>query len=348
MNVPGGTYIFRVIACNNDGFWNTKGASIGVKIIPPLHRTWWFRTLSLLVFAVVFYLLVSFIRKYFYLFAFWKKKSYIGQYVIDKLIGCGAMAEVFKAHHLLNKKKIAAVKILKGEYASRELSKKRFKQEGAIIDRLEHPNIVKIFARGQQEDNLYIVMEYLEGQTLADRIKEEKIIKIPDFLEIMSQLAGVLSILHDKNIMHRDLKPANIMLINREGTRNFVKLLDFGLARSSYHTRLTESGSLLGTILYIPPEQITHSVFSPAGDIYALGIIAYEMLTGMIPFTGVTDLEIIQMKLKEEPVEPGIVQIDIPPALNNLIKQMIARDFKARPTAETLVWELKKSISLVI
>lgn len=132
------------------------------------------------------------------------------------------------------------------------------------------------------------------------------------------------------------------MLIDREGTRNFVKLLDFGLARSSYHTRLTESGSLLGTILYIPPEQITHSVFSPAGDIYALGIICYEMLTGMIPFTGSTDIEIIQMKLNEEPVEPGIIQTGIPPALNNLIKQMIARDFKARPTAETLISGLKK------
>jgi serine/threonine-protein kinase len=187
-------------------------------------------------------------------------------------------------------------------------------------------------------------MEYLEGQTLAERIKEEKIIKIPDFLEIMSQLAGVLSNLHDKNIMHRDLKPANIMLIDREGTKNFVKLLDFGLARSSYHTRLTESGSLLGTILYIPPEQITHSVFSPAGDIYALGIIGYEMLTGMIPFSGVTDLEIIQMKLNEEPVEPGIIQADIPPALNNLIKQMMARDFKARPIAETLVSALKNAM----
>jgi ligand-binding sensor domain-containing protein len=109
MNVPGGAYIFRVIACNNDGFWNTKGASIGVKIIPPLHRTWWFKTFMFLFFAVVFYLLVSFVRKYIYLFAFWKKKNYIGQYVIIKLIGCGAMATIFKAHRLLNKKKIAAV-----------------------------------------------------------------------------------------------------------------------------------------------------------------------------------------------------------------------------------------------
>lgn len=341
MNIPGGEYTFRVIACTNDGFWGKQGASIALKIVPPFHQTWWFKSFGLIIFAIAFYLLVSFIKKYFSLFAFWKEKSHIGQYVIVKLIGCGGIAEVFKAHHLLKKKKIVAIKILKREYSSRELSKKRFKQEGAIMDRLDHPNIIKIFERGQQEENYYIVMEYLEGQTLAERIKDESRIKNSDFIEIMRQLSGALAVLHCHNIMHRDLKPANIMLVEREGTRNFVKLLDFGLARSLYQTRMTKSGSLLGTIHYIPPEQIIHSVFSPAGDIYALGMIGYEMLTGVMPFTGNTDMDIIQMKLNKEPVAPIVTRSDIPLAFSKLIMQMIDRNFKARPTADKILYELE-------
>jgi len=342
MNVPGGDYCFRVTASSSDGFWDMNNhASITMSIVPTFSETWWYKTLILLLFASLSYLIFNFFKKYFYLFAFWKRTNYIGQYVIIEPIGYGAMATVYKARHILKKKKIVAVKVLKREFISRPLSKKRFKQEGVIIDKMEHPHIIKIFERGEQEDNFYIVMEFLPGHTLAEKIKNEKQLTVADFLDIMGQLVSVLTVLHGRHIIHRDLKPSNIMLVEKDGRHNFVKLLDFGLARSHYDTRITESGSLLGTLPYISPEQITHSVFSPAGDIYATGIIAYEMITGILPFADCSELEILQKKLDKQPVEPIVLRPNTPLFINKLIMDMMARDPEVRPTAQMISAKLK-------
>jgi len=337
MNVPGGTYRFQVIACNNDGVWNEQGASIEVRIIPALTETLWFKAIALIGLFSLLYLIFSFLKRYFYFFAFWKKRTLVGHYVIDRIIGYGGMATVFLAHHVLKKERIVAVKILKREFAARSSSLKRFKQEGSIIDRLDHPHIVKTFERGQDDDNFYIVMEYLQGRTLAEKIKEEKVIKTEEYVEIAKQVVEVLAALHGRNIIHRDLKPANIMVVEEDGRKNFVKVLDFGLARSLFHTCITESGSLLGTILYIPPEQISHSVFSPAGDIYALGMISCEMLTGTTPYADCPPLEIMQRKLNEASVEPASLRPGIPSVLNQLIKRMTDPDPRARPTAQEIL-----------
>jgi len=341
MNVLGGAYRFCVIASNNDNIWNKTGASMDVRIIRSFAETFWFKALVLCGSVLFVFLIFNFIKRYFYLFAFWKKRRYVSHYVIDKIIGYGGMATVFLAHHMLNKKKIVAVKILKREFAARSSSLKRFKKEGAIIDTLDHPHIVKTFERGQHEDNFYIAMEYLEGQTLAEKIKEEERIEKAEFLDITLQLVEVLAAIHRRNIIHRDLKPANIMLVNRDGQKNFVKLLDFGLARGLYHTQITESGSLLGTIHYIPPEQISHSIFSPSGDIYALGMICYEMLTGTTPYPDSSELEIMQKKLNESPVELAAILPHVPSAISQLIIQMTALSPKERPTADRILDILK-------
>ena len=342
MNVPGGNYRFLVTASSSDGFWDMKNpASIRMKITPAFSETWWYKVLLLLLFASLSYLIFNFFKKYFYLFAFWKRTNYIGQYVIIEPIGYGAMATVYKARHMLKKKKIVAVKVLKREYVSHPLSKKRFKQEGVIIDKLEHPHIIKIFERGEQEDNFYIVMEFLSGRTLTEKIKNEKQLTVANFLDILGQLMDVLAVLHGRHIIHRDLKPSNIMLVEKDGRHNFVKLLDFGLARSHYDTRITESGSLLGTLPYISPEQITHSIFSPAGDIYATGIIAYEMITGILPFADCSELEILQKKLDKQPVEPIVLRPGIPSFINKLIMDMIAKCPEVRPTAQMISEKFK-------
>jgi len=337
MNVPGGNYRFHVIGCNHDGQWNKEGAVLQVEITPKFRETPLFKWLVILLFSFCFYLMANFIKKYFYLFTFWKKKSYMGQYALLKLLGYGASATVFLARGLLKTDKMVAVKVLKQEYAKDPNAIKRFKQEGAIIDRLDHPNIVKVIERGWHEDNFYIVMEYLPGITLAEKIKNDKTISKSEFLVILEQLVSVISALHEKKIIHRDLKPSNIIYSSENGKPNCIKLLDFGLARDVYHTQITESGSLLGTIHYIAPEQITDSIFSPAGDIYALGIIVYEMITGALPFHGMSEFEVLQSKITSEIEEPRNHRPGIPLEINLLIMKMVARDPQMRPTTSEIL-----------
>jgi serine/threonine-protein kinase len=147
----------------------------------------------------------------------------------------------------------------------------------------------------------------------------------------MIQIADALAKIHSKNIVHRDLKPDNIMLIENKGDPNFVKLLDFGLARTQYQTRLTQTGIVIGTISYLSPEQISGKRSGAASDIYALGTIFYEMLTGEKPFIGETTTDIMKQILEKTPIEPLHFRDDIPRELNHLILRMLEKEIKSRP-----------------
>lgn len=293
-------------------------------------------------FTLVSIILILLFKKYLYLFAFWKRQKYIGQYRVIDTIGTGGMGTVYLAHTLRNKKRLSALKVLKEELVEDESCRQRFKQEGTIIDRVGHPNIVKIFERGDYKGKLYIAMEYLQGRTLAQKIKEEGEIELRDCLFIMKQVAGALAFIHKKSIVHRDLKPANIMLIEKDGKANVVKLLDFGVALMEAQTRLTQSGILVGTINYIAPEQITKNLYIPAGDIYAMGMIFYEMLVGRSAFPRDTLTAVVEKILAETPEPPIKLCPEIPEELNLLIMQLIAREPAQRPSAEDVLSHLKK------
>jgi serine/threonine-protein kinase len=240
-------------------------------------------------------------------------------------IGSGGMGNVYKAHNLRDKTSIVAIKVLKEELFKVESNRKRFKQEGAIIDKLVHPNILKIYERGVHENKLYFVMEYIEGQTLEKKIEDEGQLDLGDCFHIMIQVTEALNFIHGRDVLHRDLKPANIMLSEKNGDANFVKLLDFGLSKMKYQSRITETGILLGTINYIAPEQIISFEHSAASDIYSLGIIFYEMLVGNVAFTGDSKSTIIGKILEYLPPEPGKIRPGIPGDLNRLILQMISK-----------------------
>ncbi|MCP5102937.1 MAG: protein kinase [bacterium] len=276
-------------------------------------------------------------KKYLYLFSFWKKQKYIGRYRLQDPIGSGGMGTVYKAHAVRDKTEVAAVKVLREELFTDETSRKRFKQEAAIIDKLDHPNIIKIFEKGEHRDRLYIAMEFLQGRSLAAEIQAEGALDLRECYFIMRQAAAALAAIHAQNIIHRDLKPSNIIILaERNKDMPFIKLLDFGLARTRSQTRLTQSGALMGTINYISPEQLSHSRCSPASDIYSLGVTFYEMLTGITAFQGDTATEIVVRILERMPEELLRVRPDVPGALNRLVMEMMSKDPGQRPSAEVV------------
>ncbi len=340
-NLDADSYTFRVIACNDDGVWNRTGAAIGIRVIPPYWETWWFRVLAFIGFSVFSYSIIHFSGKYLAMTAFWKKQKFVGNFKLLDMIGSGGMGAIYKAINLSDKSETVAIKVLKDEMFADEKIRKRFKQEAAIIDQLDHPNIVKVIERGQSRQSLFIAMEYLQGITLNKKIQAEKKLVLTEALHIMIQVADAMTKIHAKNIIHRDLKPDNIMLIQKDQDPNFVKLLDFGLAKMQYQTSLTQTGIVIGTINYLSPEQISGKGSSPASDIYALGIIFYEMLTGEKPFIGETTIDIMKQIMDKTPIEPQRFRDDISPRLNHLIIRMLDKDIKLRPVIYDVLAYLK-------
>lgn len=336
-NISHGDYVFRVTASNNDGIWNTQGASIRLSVLAPFWQRWWFLLAAAVGFALLSYFTISGLKSLFRLIDFWRVKHSIGTYRIVDQIGSGGMANIYKAQGGKGShKRFFAVKLMKDEFILDTGQRKRFLNEGAVVDKLDHPNIVKVFERGEHQGNLFIVMELLEGRNLAGLIKERGPLPVDLCLDIMRQLADAMRIIHASQTIHRDLKPGNIMIIQKGHTTHFAKILDFGLAKTQTVTRVTETGMVVGTLNYMSPEQLLHSKYSTASDIYSLGVVFYEMLTGERPFKGETPLEILQEIFKGFTLLPK----GIPPHLQTLIKDMLAKEPDERPSAETLYKQL--------
>jgi tetratricopeptide (TPR) repeat protein len=291
------------------------------------------RNAFILGFILVIIVLVLLFRKYLYLFAFWKKQKYIGQFRLMEKIGSGGMGVIYKAHHIKNKSESYAIKVLREELSESRDIIRRFKQEATIIDKLDHPHIVKIMERGQYKQRFFIAMELLKGKTLETKLAEDGQIDLNECLHIMKQITAALSLIHSKNIIHRDLKPSNIMLVNNNGDHHFVKLLDFGVARMKFLTKLTRTGILLGTTGYLSPEQINNSGISTTSDLFSLGIIFYQMVCGKKPFTGDSESDIIKDILEKQPLEPQRLRVKVPGGLNTLIMRMLEKRKEARPSS---------------
>jgi tRNA A-37 threonylcarbamoyl transferase component Bud32 len=336
-NLDPGDYVFRVKGSNHDGVWNEEGISLPITIIPPFWQTWWFRTLMVILFALISYFIIHFSRNYLTLTAFWKKQKYVGQYRIQDKIATGGMGTVYRAHSIMEKTKPVALKVLREELSTDETNRRRFKNEAAIIDQLDHRNIVKIFERGEHKQRLFLAMELLQGETLAQKIAREEKIDLLECIHISLQILDALRRIHHKKIVHRDLKPENIMLVEEDGDRNFVKLLDFGLARRDSVTRLTESGMIVGTITYISPEQIARQPITQASDLYAFGIVLYEMVTGEKPFLGDSVIDIMRQILDKKPLDPLRFRSEIPQKLNDLILSLMAKKPERRPGIDQII-----------
>lgn len=346
-NLPPGNYTFRVIAANADGVWNERGASFPFTLAPLFWQTVWFRLLLTIFFALASYWIIGFVRNHLRLSAFWRKKKFIGPYEIEEQIGSGGMGIIYRVHSVIDSSRVYALKVMKDELLPDKIQKKRFKNESLLVDRVDHPNSVRIFERGEDNDKLYLVMELLNGKTLAERFREDNYPAIGGVVHIMRQVADLLVALRQENIIHRDIKPENIILVEMGGDDHFVKLLDFGIARIQTLSNLTESGQVLGTLPFMPPEVLSDAELSPAVDVYSLGVLGYLMLTRREPFHGESPLETMRQILNVEPPPPVMLNQETPPSLNGLIMRMIGKDPEMRPPALEVRAELERLEQLI-
>jgi tRNA A-37 threonylcarbamoyl transferase component Bud32 len=253
-----------------------------------------------------------------------------GRYLIEAAIGEGGMATVYSARHKLVDR-ACAVKIMNAALAKNEKIRERFRREAKAAQKLAHPNIIEIFDQGELPDgSLYLVMELLEGETLADVVMRGKM-TLERVLPIAIQIARALARAHDLEVIHRDLKPENVFLAHHDDVIDEVKLLDFGIARSMQDVRLTGAGEVFGTPQYMAPERITSIDAGPQADLYALGVMLYEMLCGQLPFDAPDVASFFVKHLKEKPNPLKTREPGVPDELDRLVMEMMAKDPKDRP-----------------
>ena len=253
-----------------------------------------------------------------------------GRYHIEEVIGEGGMATVYRATQMLTDRS-CAIKVMSAAFAKEATVRERFRREAKNAQKLAHPNIIEIFDQGDTEDGTaYIAMELLKGKALSEVVAQGAL-DIHRALLIMVQVARGIARAHDLGVIHRDLKPENIFLGELDGGGDIVKLLDFGIALSKQDSRLTGTGEIFGTPQYMAPERITSGDPGPAADIYSLGILYYEMLTGKLPFDAPDIATFFQMHLKQAPVPPTKWNPLIPLPLEALILRMLAKSAKDRP-----------------
>ena len=247
------------------------------------------------------------------------------RYEILKLIVEGGMANVYLARDTILDRKVA-VKILRGDLADDEKFVRRFQREAISASSLSHTNIVEIYDVGEDDGNFYIVMEYIEGKTLKQLIKKRGVLSLPETIDIMMQLLDAIASAHDSYIIHRDIKPQNIMIKDN----GLVKITDFGIAMALNSGALTQTNSVMGSVHYLPPEQASGKGSTIRSDIYSLGILMFEMLTGKVPFKGDTAVEIALKHMKES--LPSVREINpvVPQSVENIILKAAAKNPKNR------------------
>lgn len=245
-----------------------------------------------------------------------------GRYEIREIIGVGGMAVVYKAYDNIDDR-IVAIKILKDEYLSNEEFKRRFKNESKAIAVLSHPNIVRVYNVSFGDRLQYIVMEYVDGITLKEYIEQQGVINWKEAVHFTGQILAALQHAHDKGIVHQDIKPQNIMLL-QDGT---IKVTDFGIARFSRMDSNTTSENAIGSVHYISPEQARGEMTDDKADIYSVGVVMYEMLTGTLPFQSDNAVSVALMQLQQDPKKPR----DIVPTLPLGLEQITIRAMQKNP-----------------
>jgi serine/threonine protein kinase/tetratricopeptide (TPR) repeat protein len=259
------------------------------------------------------------------------------KYRLDERLGVGGMGTVYRATHLLIERHVA-VKVLNRRLVADDTAKERFRREARAAGRLQHTNAVAVTDFGETREGLvYLVMELLEGKPLREVLAREAPLDPARAVSLMLQIAAAVEAAHEAGIIHRDLKPGNIFLVQRPDSPYIVKVLDFGIAKIAADDEgnlvdtLTGTGVMIGTPRYMSPEQCDGAQLSPASDVYSLGVILYEMLTGQTPFTGVSPLALALKHSSESPRPPRELVASIPPALEAVVLQVLEKAAEARP-----------------
>lgn len=261
-----------------------------------------------------------------------------GKYRLDERLGGGGMGTVYRGTHLLIDRAVA-IKVLSQRFVGDETAQQRFRREARAAGRMQHPNAVMVNDFGTTEDGwLYIVMELLEGRTLREVLAREAPLDPARAVSFMLQAASAVGAAHEAKLIHRDLKPANIFIEQRPNMPAVTKVLDFGVAKfmveghedDDFNT-LTQVGAIIGTPRYMSPEQCSGLTLTPASDVYSLGIILYEMVTGTVPFSAETPLALAMKHVTEPPRPPREIVASIPEKLERLVLHAVAKNPVDRP-----------------
>ncbi len=262
------------------------------------------------------------------------------RYEVMEKIGGGGMALVYKAKcRLLNR--FVAIKVLRSEFTEDEEFVKKFRREAQSAASLSHPNIVGIYDVGTENNNYYIVMEYIKGQTLKEFIKGKGTLGVENATNIAIQICYALDHAHKNHIVHRDIKSHNILI--RED--NSVKVTDFGIARAVSSSTITNTGNVIGSVHYFAPEQARGGYTDEKSDIYSLGVVMYEMLTGRLPFEGESPIAVALKHIQEEPLPPSKVNSRIPKAIEAIILKCMEKEVSKRyNSASEIINDLRQSL----
>jgi eukaryotic-like serine/threonine-protein kinase len=243
-----------------------------------------------------------------------------GRYRIERKLGAGGMADVYLAEDQELGRRVA-IKILNDRHAADDSFIERFRREAKNAASLSHPNIVSIYDRGEAEGTYYIAMEYLDGRSLKELIVGRGPAPIKISIDYARQILAAVGFAHKHGIVHRDIKPHNVLV----GPEGRLKVTDFGIARSGA-SQMTEVGSIIGTAQYLSPEQARGAPVDQTSDLYSVGVVLYEMLTGQVPFTGDTPLEIAMKHLSEVPKPPSELRPEVPHDLDSVVLRALAKD----------------------
>ena len=262
------------------------------------------------------------------------------RYQIIKSIGEGGMANVYLAYDTILDRNVA-VKVLRGDLANDEKFVRRFQREALSASSLSHPNIVEMYDVGEDDGQYYIVMEYVDGMTLKQVLKKRGHLSVTEVVDIMLQVTDGMAHAHDAYIIHRDIKPQNIMILSN----GMIKITDFGVATALNSTQLTQTNSVMGTVHYLPPEQANGKGSTIRSDIYSMGIMMYELLTGLVPYKGDNAVEIALKHLKEPLPSVRKFNSSIPQSIENVIIKATAKNPKNRYTdARAMHEDLKTAL----
>ena len=260
------------------------------------------------------------------------------RYELQELIGGGGMADVYKAQDKLLDRAVA-VKILHQQYANDAEFVEKFRREATAAAKLAHPNIVNIYDVGEDGGSQYIVMEYVSGPTLKEVIQQKGCLEPIEAVRIAKEIASALESAHRNNLVHCDIKPHNILVM----PDGHIKVTDFGIARAVSASTMTYSGSVMGSVHYFSPEQAKGTVITTKSDVYSLGVVLYEMLTGQLPFNGETSVSIALKHLQEEPVPIRQLNPSIPPVLEAIVQKAMSKDPADRPNSTELYADLNQA-----
>jgi beta-lactam-binding protein with PASTA domain/predicted Ser/Thr protein kinase len=261
-----------------------------------------------------------------------------GRYKVVRKLGTGGMANVYLAEDQELGRRVA-IKMLDDRHAQDEQFVERFRREAKNAAGLSHPNVVSIYDRGQAEGTYYIAMEYLEGRTLKELLVARGPTPVPVAIDYARQILAALGFAHQHGVVHRDIKPHNVA-VAPDGR---IKVMDFGIARAGT-SQMTETGSIIGTAQYLSPEQAKGAPVGPTSDIYSVGIVLYEMLTGSVPFTGDTPLEIAMKHLSATPEPPSEKRAEVPHELDSIVLRALAKRPEDRyQTAEDMDADLARA-----